>query len=343
MRKITNKEVIGVIYGGKSPEHNVSITSAKNICKGLDAAGFETVPFYINEKGNWFIQNPNVQNPHDKTGKSLTDKNIIKELKKSNSAFIAVHGNTGEDGQIAGFLQTLGVKYIGCGIESSAICFDKHRTKLALQARGIPIAPYLHIDIRDGFSFIEEYLNTKLDKTFFPCFIKPCRSGSSYGVTKAQNFEEVLKGIKTASKYDYSILIEKAIIGREIECAVIEGETANMPKISLPAEIGIQNSENSFYSTAAKYENDSVPLTAPANLNTEQVKIIQSTAATSYAVLECQSLARIDMFLTPNNQAIVNEVNTIPGFTPISQYPKMWEVSGLDLSNLLKELIKTAH
>ncbi|MDR2799545.1 MAG: D-alanine--D-alanine ligase [Bifidobacteriaceae bacterium] len=338
MQEKNDKKTIGLIYGGKSPEHKISILSAKNIYAGLLDAGFEVICFYIDMNGKWYIGAPE---ENDK--RPLFDNNLIENLKVCESVFIAVHGKTGEDGVIGGFLETFGIKYIGCSVESSALCFDKHRTKLALQARGIPVARYVHIDVRDGFSFIEEFLNTKLAKSFFPCFVKPCRSGSSYGVKRVQNFQAIMPAIKEAAEYDHSVLIEEEIIAREIECAVLEGERISEPKVSLPAEIRILDSGNSFYTTAAKYENDSVPLQAPANLTDDQLRIIQNTAATAFAALECQSLARVDMFLTDENMVLVNEINTIPGFTPISQFPKMWDVSGLDLPNLLKALVDTAH
>ncbi|MDR3116500.1 MAG: D-alanine--D-alanine ligase [Bifidobacteriaceae bacterium] len=356
---MSSEKSIGIIYGGKSPEHNISITSAENIYNTLKSLNYFIKSFYIDKTGeNWYIENPKISNsknplPESQNISKLTDNlesksplemsKIIEELKKCECVFIMVHGNTGEDGVLAGFLQTLGIKYIGCNLESSALTFDKHRTKLALAARNLPIAPFFHIDVRDGFGFVEEYLNKSLKKDFFPCFIKPCRSGSSYGINKISEFGELLPAIRNASQYDYSILVEKAIIGREIECAVLEGEKATAPKVSLPAEIKIKDSGNAFYSTEAKYENDSVPLETPAQLSQEQILLIQKVAATSFAVLECQSMARVDMFLINGNSVIINEINTIPGFTSISQFPKMWQTSGLPMPALLQELIKTAH
>ncbi|MDR3127791.1 MAG: D-alanine--D-alanine ligase [Bifidobacteriaceae bacterium] len=337
------KQTIGIIFGGKSPEHNISITSAKNIWQSLKKLNYQVMPFYIDKTGqNWYEETPN-----DKTmlkTNQIYNDSLISKLKKCDCIFILIHGNTGEDGVIAGFLQTFNIKYIGCNLESSALCFDKHRTKLALLARGIPVAPFIHIDIRDGFSFVEEYLNKKIKPNFLPIFIKPCRSGSSYGVSKINNFTELLPSLKKAAEFDYSILIEKAIAGRELECAVLEGTKPVKPLISLPAEIQInKSSDTKFYDYQAKYIDKSVSLKTPASLTSKQTKSIQKIAATSFAVLECQSMARIDVFLTNNNQIIVNEINTIPGFTPISQYPKMWEVSGLPLPELLEALIKTAH
>ncbi|MFA6076684.1 MAG: D-alanine--D-alanine ligase family protein [Candidatus Paceibacterota bacterium] len=300
---------IGVLFGGKSAEHEVSINSAHNVINALDKTKYQITPIKININGKFNL-------------------NIVKNF---DVIFPVMHGPFGEDGSMQGLLKLAGVPFVGAGVLGSAVGMDKDVMKRLLLQAGIPIGKYItlrdyeHID----FSKVKRDLG-------LPVFIKPANMGSSVGVSKVRNEEEWDNAIKEAFKFDTKIIIEKFIDGREIECAVLGNSD---PKASIPGEI-IANQE--FYSYNAKYIDEGYVIEIPAKIDKKTTKKVQELAIKVFKTLNCEGLGRVDSFVTKNGEVFVNEINTIPGFTNISMYPKLWEASGIPQSKLLDKLIDLA-
>lgn len=327
---------VGIIFGGRSAEHEVSIQSAKNVVSALDKNKYETVLIYIGKNGQWFLNDsPKAlleTSIKDETSKflqksfSITDTNSSKNI---DVIFPVLHGTFGEDGTIQGLLKLMNLPFVGPSVLSSAVGMDKDVSKRLLQQAKIPVAKFMVLRVGETVNF--EEARTKLG---LPLFIKPANLGSSIGISKAKNEKEFSKGIKEAFEYDNKILIEEFIKGREIECSVLGNEN---PVASVPGEV-IPTHE--FYSYDAKYldENGAI-LKIPAELPELLIKKIQKLAVATYKTLCAEGMSRVDMFLTEKGQVYVNEINTIPGFTKISMYPKLWEASGITYSELLDKLI----
>ncbi|ALH95027.1 D-alanine--D-alanine ligase [Acinetobacter equi] len=351
------KKRVGIIFGGKSAEHEVSLQSAKNIVEAIDKQRFEVVLIGIDKQGAWkifeqehYIENDN--NPrliaindagHDLQIQFRTDENKFLEQRKEGISqlssidviFPIIHGTLGEDGFLQGMMNILDIPYVGCDVLSSALCMDKDISKRLLLAAGIPVTPYIaiHAYQRNQLSF--EKIQDKLG---LPIFIKPANQGSSVGISKVENSQEFEKAIETAFLYDEKILIEKFVNGREIECAVL-GSSAH-PTASVCGEIEIQSS---FYSYDAKYINSEASrMVIPAKISEELSEKIRQQSIQAFQILGCSGLARIDFFLTENNEIYLNELNTLPGFTHKSMYSKLWEKSGLSYSDLISKLIDLA-
>lgn len=345
---------VGIIFGGKSTEHEVSLQSAKNIFQFIDKEKYKVVLIGIDKKGKWYLtkdsrfllhaDNPNLiklNRSNDKMTLILGEK--AEQLICSSShrpvgpidvIFPVLHGPYGEDGTIQGFLKIADIPFVGTDVLGSAISMDKDVTKRLLIEAGIPTVKFLtlhHSSIKQ-ISF-----KTVKNKLGLPFFIKPANMGSSIGINKVKNKEQFALFLKEAFQYDNKILIEEAIKGREIECAVLGNEN---PIASLPGEI-IPQCE--FYSYKAKYLDDKGSiLKIPAKLSSKIVTQIQNLSVKVFKLLECKGMARVDFFLKNNQEIIVNELNTIPGFTKISMYPKLWEVSGISYSQLIDRLIQLA-
>lgn len=306
---IKKKLKIGILFGGKSAEHEVSIVSAKNIIKALNKNKYQIFPIKINKNGNFNLN----------------------ALKKVDLIFPVLHGPFGEDGSMQGLLKILNVPFVGPSVLGSAVGMDKDVMKRLFKEAGIQIGKFVTIRAGEKISFKE--ISKKLG---LPMFIKPANMGSSIGIHKVKNEKEFLAGIKDAFKYDTKIVIEEFIDGREIECAVLGNEK---PKASIPGEI-ISNAE--FYSYNSKYIDNKSVCEIPAKLSKKTKKEIQNIAMKVFKTLNCEGMGRVDFFVQKNRKIIVNEINTIPGFTSISMYPKLWEASGLSLPDLLDELINLA-
>jgi len=324
---------IGVIFGGKSSEHNISVISGKNIIDSLNKNKYDIFPIYIDNNGIWYANNNKI-------------KNIIQYLKKLDIVFPILHGKYGEDGSIQGLFEMFDIKYIGCNILSSSIAMDKVYAKKIFDIANIKNAKSVfikksnnnYIFVKDNFDEkncnLDEAIELIIEKLTFPMFIKPSNSGSSIGINKAKNKKELKEYIEYASNYDYKILIEEEVIGKEIECAVLGN---NEISTSCLGEI-VYNED--FYSYDSKYVNDS-KLIIPASLNTVLEKKVKETAIKAYNALSCEGLARVDFFVNDfTDEIYINEINTLPGFTHISMYPKLWENSGLKVSDLLDKLIE---
>ncbi len=303
---------IGVLFGGKSAEHEVSLQSAKNVIEALDKVKYDVTPIKINKDGKFKFE-------------------IIKNF---DVIFPVLHGPFGEDGSMQGFLKLAGVPFVGPSVLGSAVGMDKDIMKKLLRDAKIPIGKFVTLTVGDKIHFVK--LKRELG---LPLFIKPANMGSSVGVSKARSESEFKNAIKEAFKYDAKIIVEEFIDAREIECAVLGNNHPVIPMVSVPGEI-IANEE--FYSYDAKYIKEGSVAEIPAKLDRNTLKKIQELALKTFKVLNCEGMGRVDFFLKKDGTVLVNEINTIPGFTNISMYPKMWEASGLSLSKLLDRLIELA-
>ena len=312
------RKKVGIIFGGQSAEHEVSIQSARNIVEAMDKDKYEVTEIYIDKKGEWFVNSASV-NPFD----------ILKTVEV---VFPIVHGTNGEDGALQGLLRMVGVPFVGADVLGSAVGMDKDVMKRLLRDAGIPIGKFVTIRKSEELTYDQAF-----DKLGVPLFVKPANAGSSVGVHKVKSAEEYASALMDAFKYDTKVLVEEYIKGREIECAVLGNDE---PKASLPGEV---RASHEFYSYDAKYiDPNGAKIIIPADLSTELVLEVQEIAIKTFQTLECYGLARVDVFVTPENKIIVNEINTLPGFTSISMYPKMWQVSGINYTDLISKLIELA-
>ena len=343
---------LGVIFGGTSTEHEVSIVSGTSVIKNLNKEKYEIYPIYINKNGEWFKYTS--QNQEFKVGDEIIGKerieNIFEYLKKLDKVFPVLHGLGGEDGTIQGLLELLKIPYVGTRVLGSSICMDKAYTKLIFEKAEIPQAEYVYIrKNEDDYIFIEkdfteekcdiyELIQKITEKIEFPMFIKPSNSGSSVGINRANNALELAKAIEYASNYDNKILIEEKINGREIECAVLGNEEVEASCLGeiLAAE--------EFYTFSAKYQNQESKTVMPADLPENLSNEVRNLAKKAYKAADCKGLSRVDFFVDDkNNKIYINEINTMPGFTQISMYPKLWEKSGMKYTELLDKLISLAY
>ena len=320
---------VGILYGGKSAEHEISLLSAKNIFDAIDKTKFEPVLVKIEKSGKWQMD-------------------IVSQF---DVIFPVLHGPFGEDGTIQGYLKLADIPFVGADVLGSAAGMDKDVMKRLLRDAQIPIGNFLTLKSHEqapSFAEVEALLRTidlsddgGLSGGSASVFIKPANMGSSVGISKVRNEAEFTAALKTAFQFDTKVIIEEFIPGREIECAVLGNET---PIASLPGEI---IPAHDFYSYNAKYIDDKgASLLIPANLDEETIKRIQETAVKVFQVLCCEGLSRVDFFLKAipgqGGEIIVNEINTMPGFTKISMYPKMWEASGIGYTELITRLIELA-
>ena len=346
------KKRLGVIFGGTSTEHEVSIVSGTSVIKNLNKEKYEIYPIYIDKAGEWFEFEPD--NKTYKVGDEIVGtkkiENIWNYLKTMDILFPVLHGLQGEDGTIQGMFELLKIPYVGTRVLGSSICMDKVYSKIIFEKAKLNQAKYIYIrrfedkyiyvneDFSEEVLDIQETVNKIMEKIDFPMFVKPSNSGSSVGISKAKNKDELINSIIEASKFDKKILIEENINGREIECAVLGNEEVKASVLGeiLPAE--------AFYSFSAKYQNsDSKTVEAP-DLPEELTKKVRELAVKAYKAADCQGLSRVDFFVNDKeNKIYINEINTLPGFTEISMYPKLWEKSGLTYTELLDKLIELAY
>ena len=346
---------IAVLFGGRSPEHSISCISANSILGALDRNKYEVTPIGITRKNEWVVFKdkspfldlvksdlPEVKAEGINENKSLSSGLITPpELLNTDVVFPVLHGPNGEDGTIQGLFELLNLKYVGSGVLSSSVCMDKTVTKALLSQGNLPIGDYLTISNHDWLVNKARITNA-IKNMSFPLFIKPARSGSSLGISKVKVFSEVESAIEKAREFDKKVIVEASIENsREIECGVLGGYK-NLPvRASLPAEI-IVKSEHEFYDFEAKYIDDSVDLVVPANLSDALLTQVQDLSIKVFELLNCAGLARIDFLVTKNNEVLINEVNTMPGFTSISMFPRMWQSSGVNYAELVDYLVEEA-
>lgn len=340
---------LGVVFGTKSTEHEVSVVSATSIIKNLDKEKYNIYPIYLDKNNNWFEVVDDVREIDVYKFGSLPKnikpiENVFSYLKKMDVIFPVLHGVFGEDGTIQGLLEMLEIPYVGCGVLTSSVAMDKFYTKILLK-KHFNMARDICVCVDDDIVCLEEGLpigNVNLliiDKMIkssfgYPVFVKPSRLGSSVGVSKASDLNELKKAIDIAKCYDKKILIEEEIKGRELECAVFKNQAY---------AIGEVKAADTFYNYTAKYTNAESKTVIPADIPKEIEREIQDIASKAFQVIDGSGLSRVDFFLEDEtNKIYINEINTLPGFTEISMYPKLMEASGINYSKLLDDLIDEA-
>lgn len=341
---------LAVIFGGKSTEHEVSIISGMSIIKNLNKEKYNIKPTYIDEQCNWYQLN--LEEVAFKMGerpkKHNKIENVLEYLKEFDLIFPVLHGKNGEDGTIQGLFEIIGVPYVGCGVLSSSVGMDKAYTKIIFEKANLQQAPYMYIrKHKDKYIIIDEKMNEeqlyiqdickKISQNLrYPVFVKPSNAGSSVGINKVKEEKDLIKAIECATQFDKKIVIEQGIQGREIECAVLGNEEV------IASGVGEVIPADEFYSFEAKYHNTQSKCIIPAQINRETVEKIRKLAVKAFKAIDGRGLSRVDFFLKENGEIIINEINTLPGFTEISMYSKLWEESGIKYSELLEKLIALA-
>ena len=346
---------VGVIFGGRSGEHEVSLVSASSIIKALDKNKYDVTLIGVTKDGKWLsssetlklFKNNNIEldlmnekyllpDPEKKGLFSISDSSV--GIQKLDVIFPVLHGTYGEDGTIQGLLELANIAYVGAGVLASAVGMDKVIQKKIFLQEGLPVADFIYFTRENFESDIDGWVEKIEAKLGYPNFVKPANSGSSVGINKAHNIDELLNSIKEAFIYDRKVLVERSIENaREIECAVLGGD---FPEVSIPGEI---ISSNEFYDYDAKYVDGKSEAIIPAQISDTIANEIRHLAKEAFMSIDCYGMARVDFFLSrEDNKIYLNEINTIPGFTKISMFPKLWEATGIGYSELIDKLIYLA-
>lgn len=372
------KKRIVVLYGGRADEHSISCISTAGVLAAMDTERFEPIPVGITKDGKWIVNGENplgwsLDEGLPTVEKTPGAKDVVLEVALGQDGFFAreddgtltpfghvdavfpvLHGPYGEDGTIQGLFEMMGVPYVGCGVLASAACMDKHYTKVLLAAAGIPVAPGITLDARsfDKASEFKTDANAIMAQVSeaglqYPLFVKPSRAGSSFGVTKVEHegdAAELAAAVYEASRHDWRILVEQGIDAREIECAVLCPKAGEAPQASWPGEIVLDKraeGDDQFYDFDSKYMDAAAShVEVPANLPEETLNLVRETAKKAFVAVDGAGLSRVDTFVTKDGKVMVNEINTMPGFTSISMYPKAWEATGVRYTDLITMLIE---
>ena len=357
---------VAVVYGGRSNEHAISCVSAGSILRNLDPQRFDVIPIGITTVGSWVLTDGRPETltitdgrlpaVHDTSGTALTlaqdprrrgqllAQNVSADqaaggvLASVDVVFPVLHGPYGEDGTIQGLLELAGVPYVGAGVLASSAGMDKEFTKKLLAAEGLPVGA--HVVLRPAQQTLAPEQRERLG---LPVFVKPARGGSSIGVSRVTTAEQLPAAIAEARRHDPKVIVEAAVVGRELECGVLEFPDGTV-QASVLGEIrvvGVRGREDPFYDFAAKYLEDAAELDVPAKVDDEVSDAVRALAIGAFRAIDCQGLARVDFFLTDDGP-LINEINTMPGFTTISMYPRMWAASGVDYPTLLATMVETA-
>ena len=356
---MSKKIRVAVIFGGRSSEHSISCISAGSVLRALDRTKYDVVPIGITKSGKWVLEaddaerltiqngvfpevdstNPTVLFTADASATQLVVQSGSSEvLEQVDVAFPVLHGPWGEDGTIQGLLELAGIPYVGSGVFASAAAMDKAHLKAMMQSAGLPIGPYEVISNAQWVNDQAACLD-RIQVLGLPVFVKPCRAGSSVGISKVKSQSELTAAIEAARLHDPKVIVEASIENaREIECGVLGTSTG--PQASVCAEIIVRDGHE-FYDFEAKYVDDSVELSVPADLSPELHAKLRELAIQAFLAMDGEGLARVDMFVS-GQDVVINEINTMPGFTPISMYPRMWAESGLDYPALVDALVQDA-
>ena len=360
---------VALIYGGASGEHSISCATAGAAMAALDSDRYEVVPIGIRRDGTWvpgasdpstlslsagLVEVPqqpeSIVLPAGDGSQDLVkfdsdsdeDLGSLESLGKVDVVFPLLHGPFGEDGTIQGLLEMAGIPYVGCGVFASAAAMDKHYMKIVLEAAGIPVGRYVVANAR-RWRTARSAVVEEVSQLQFPVYVKPARAGSSLGITRVSKIEDLDGAIEEAQRHDPKVIIEQGVVGREIECAVLGGHGDEPARASVLGEVLLDAPAAGFYDFESKYVNtDGLTMSIPADVSEEISDRLRALAVDTFDAFDCEGMARVDFFLTDDGDAMVNELNTIPGFTPFSMYPLMWEASGLTYSELLDELISLA-
>ncbi|MCA0178090.1 MAG: D-alanine--D-alanine ligase [Actinobacteria bacterium] len=362
----SSKLRVALLFGGRSSEHAVSCATAAGVMRAIDRERYDVLPIGIAPDGKWVLleddpgaleltrgHTPAV--PESATGvvvptstrdrglRTLDAGQVPRELGEVDVVFPLLHGPYGEDGTVQGLLELADLRYVGSGVLASAAGMDKHFMKVVFAGAGLPIGP--HTVITDAqWRHDPATARDACASLGLPLFVKPARAGSSMGITKVDSLEDLDAAIEEARRHDLKVVVEAGIDGREIECAVLQGRDGALPRTSSVGEIVVRPGHgHAFYDFEAKYlDGDAVELNCPAEVPGEIQERIQALASQAFLALGCEGLARVDCFYTHSGDVLINEINTMPGFTPSSMYPRMWEASGMSYPELIDELIALA-
>ncbi|GAA5226931.1 D-alanine--D-alanine ligase family protein [Paeniglutamicibacter antarcticus] len=356
------KPRVMLLFGGRSSEHPVSCVTAAGVLDAIDRDKYDVVPVGITRDGAWTLVDQdfstwslsNNQKPEVTAGSEflrLTGEPGSHELLASDAAhavrslgeidlvFPLLHGPFGEDGSLQGMLEMVDVPYVGSGIAASAIGMDKHFMKVVFEAAGFEVGPYVVIGDK-AWERDQEACLESVKALAYPLFVKPARAGSSVGITRVDTSDGLVAAIVEARIHDPKVIVEAGIVGREIECGVLEGRGSLSARASMPGEIVVDDAGHTFYDFDAKYVNGAAAqLSCPASLDSEATAEVRRLAAEAFDAVNAEGLSRVDFFYTPEGKWIINEINTMPGFTPSSMYPHMWSKTGVDYGELIDELI----
>lgn len=339
---------IGLLYGGKSAEHEVSLLTARAVSQAINFDKYEVYPIFITKLGEWRkgsslkgpVESVEMLQLGDKKSKPNSIKSFLPIEGEATSnldvIFPLLHGPNGEDGTVQGLLEVLNLPYVGNGVLASAAGMDKVVMKQLFTQAGLKQVPYVHFIRKEWKNKQAALIQQMEDNLKWPLFVKPANLGSSVGITKVASREELLKAVEFAFKYDRKIIVEQGIVARELEMSVLGNDS---PRCSVAGEV---LPTKDFYDYEAKYEDGTTNYAIPALISPELLEKLKADAIRAFKVLDCSGLVRADFFVTDNEEIIINEVNTMPGFTPISMYPKLWMESGLSYSGLVEELITLA-
>jgi D-alanine-D-alanine ligase len=362
----TRRPRIAVVFGGRSSEHAISCITAGSVLRAIDTDRYDVLPIGIAHDGRWVLETgdpdrlaltsadtlpevdagaaPVALANDDQASELMVQEpgSVPRSLGEVDVVFPLLHGPWGEDGTIQGLLEMAGVRYVGAGVLASAVGMDKHYMKIVLQAQGLPVLPYTVITPR-LWDADRGAVHESVDSLGYPVFVKPCRGGSSIGISKVHERSELEAAVEEARRHDPKVMVEaSAEDGREIECGVLQGFGSNPPDTSVPAEIKVAG-EHEFYDFAAKYlPEEHTELSVPADLPEAVTERVRTFAAAAFEALGCEGLARVDFFLLGDDRLVINEINTMPGFTPSSMFPRMWAASGLDYPALVDRLVQLA-
>jgi D-alanine-D-alanine ligase len=348
------KTRVAVLYGGPSAEHEVSVVSARSVLQAIDRDRYEVVPIAISKSGVWLLPSsspdlltvtqgvlPGVEEGQGQPLVLRREAGAVAPFTDQLHApidvvFPVLHGPGGEDGAVQGFLDLLGVPYVGCGVAASAVGMDKSLQKPIFAAAGIPVTPWVNVTRAEFDEDPQACLRRAIDVIGLPAFTKPANLGSSIGVSKCKTAEELSAGIEEALLHDRVALVERAIDGRELECAVLGNDH---PEASVVGEV---IPAHEFYDYEAKYLVEGSDTVVPADIDAAVSERVRAYAVAAFTAIGGAGMSRVDFFLTRDGDILLNEINTIPGFTPISMYPKLWEASGLPYTKLIDRLIELA-
>ncbi|PYI68834.1 D-alanine--D-alanine ligase A [Arthrobacter livingstonensis] len=355
-----------MLFGGRSSEHAVSCVTAAGVLGAIDRTKYDVVPIGIAKNGQWVLAGNEISGwsltggelpevaPGDRTV-SLAhlggdhqlvvtkSSSVPEELGAVDVVFPLLHGPWGEDGTVQGLLELSDTRYVGAGVLASALGMDKHFMKVVFEAAGLTVGPYVAVTDRE-WTVSPDRVRERVAALGFPVFVKPARAGSSMGISKVDSLDGLDAAIEGAREHDLKLVIEAGIVGREIEIAVLEGRGSDAPRVSLPGEIAmVDGAHHEFYDFEAKYvQGDAVNLSCPADMPAVDIARVRELAALAFEAVGAEGLSRVDFFYTAGGDLIINEINTMPGFTPSSMYPQMWAASGMGYPELIDELLQLA-
>ncbi len=363
---------VAVVFGGRGPEHQISCLGGGNVLRAIDRNRYEVIPIGITTEGAWLEVTDDPAKLAIAGGELPTvesvakpDAHVVPWAYQGDTSVVAsapghiphalgdvdvvlpvLHGPYGEDGTIQGLLEMSGVPYVGAGVLASAVSMDKEYMKLIFQARGLPVGPHVVVRASDWPSgdrptAAQAKLAEQIDALGWPLFVKPARGGSSLGTSKASDPDELAGAIALARRFDPKVLVEAAIVAREIEVAVLQGRGGAPPDTSVPGELRLDGGEE-FYNFEAKYLDAASGMLIPAPIPSEDAATIRELAGLAFDAVSAEGLARVDFFYTPDSQILVNEINTFPGMSPTSYFQKMWETTGLSFPQVIDRLLQTA-